>query len=394
MCPSRRYPAIARLAQIVLDSGTKVLLADPQHSEIFQDLVEVITIAPEFLENLHSRDPLPMVRPTNPAFVLLTSGSTRKPKGIIVEHGSLCSSSKAHGTNRKVGPHTRLLQFAAYTFDVPVADIFTTLQHCGCICVPSEEERTNDLAGAIKRMNVNYGCLTPTVAGLLKPTDVPGLRTLILGEEMLTQDNIQTWAPRVDFIISYGMAECSIHCVDAVPLTLTRNPANLGRSSGCLMWIVRKDNHNKLAPVGCVGELVIEGRMVSRGYLNDKVKTDAAFIEDPTWVSPGPKGRRMYKTGDLAKYSDDGEVVYVGRKDFQVKHHGQRIELGEIEHHILVDSQVRVKITLLECFRFIHLRNLVALSRTSAWSKVPTRVSLSYNCPQFAVLWLHPYLTT
>ena len=118
---------IARLAQIVLDSGTKVLLADPQHSEIFQDLVEVITIAPEFLENLHSRDPLPMVRPSNPAFVLLTSGSTRKPKGIIVEHGSLCSSSKAHGTNRKVGPHTRLLQFAAYTFDVSVADIFTTL---------------------------------------------------------------------------------------------------------------------------------------------------------------------------------------------------------------------------------------------------------------------------
>ncbi|KAL2059244.1 hypothetical protein ABVK25_000536 [Lepraria finkii] len=56
--------------------------------------------------------------------------------------------------------------------------------------------------------------------------------------------------------------------------------------------------------------------MVSRGYLNDKVKTDAAFIEDPTWVSPGPKGRRMYKTGDLAKYSDDGEIVYVGGKDF------------------------------------------------------------------------------
>ena len=338
---------IARLAQIILDSGAKVLLADPQHSEIFQDLVEVITVEPEFLESLHSRDPLPMVRPTNPAFVLFTSGSTGKPKGIVVEHGSLCTSSKAHGTNRKVGPHTRLLQFAAYTFDVSVADIFTTLQRGGCICVPSEEERTNDLAGAINRMKANYGFLTPTVAGLLKPTDVPGLRTLVLGGEMLTQDNIQTWAPKVDLIISYGMAECSIHCVDAVPLTVTSNPANLGRSSGCLMWIVRKDNHNKLAPVGCVGELVIEGRMVSRGYLNDKVKTDAAFIEDPRWASPGPKGRRMYKTGDLAKYSDDGEIVYVGRKDFQVKHHGQRIELGEIEHHLLIDSQVRHAVALL-----------------------------------------------
>ena len=338
---------ITRLTQIITETGAKVLLADPQHSEMFQDLVEVMTIEPKFLENLSSTDPLPLVRHTNPAFVLFTSGSTGRPKGIVVEHGSLCTSSKAHGTNRKVGPHTRLLQFAAYTFDVSVADIFTTLQRGGCICIPSEEERTNDLAGAINRMNVNFAFLTPTVAGLLEPSDVPGLRTLILGGEMLTRDNIETWAPVLDLVISYGMAECSIHCVDAVPLTVTSNPANLGHSSGCLMWIVEKDDHEKLAPIGCVGELVIEGRMVARGYLNDTVKTDAAFIEDPAWALPGAKPRRMYKTGDLAKYSDDGEICYVGRKDFQVKHHGQRIELGEIEHHLVTDSQVRHAIVLL-----------------------------------------------
>lgn len=338
---------ITRLAQIISDTGAKILIADTLHSEMFQGLVEVITIDPTFLESISTRNSLPLVRPTNPAFVLFTSGSTGKPKGIVVEHGSLCTSSKAHGTNRKVGPHTRLLQFAAYTFDVSVADVFTTLQRGGCICIPSEEERTNDLAGAINRMNVNYAFLTPTVAGLLEPRNVPGLRTLILGGEMLTQDNIQNWALVLDLIISYGMAECSIHCVDAVPLTVTSNPANLGHSSGCLMWIVDKDDHNKLAPVGCVGELVIEGRMVARGYLNDKAKTDAAFIEDPAWALPGAKPRRMYKTGDLAKYSDDGEICYVSRKDFQVKHHGQRIELGEIEHHLLTDSQVRHAVALL-----------------------------------------------
>ncbi|KAL8826241.1 MAG: hypothetical protein Q9191_003926, partial [Dirinaria sp. TL-2023a] len=338
---------IARLAQIISDTKARVLLADPQHSEMFHGLVEVLTIEPSFLESLSMTGTLPIVQPTNPAFVLFTSGSTGKPKGIVVEHGSLCTSSKAHGTNRKVGPNTRLLQFAAYTFDVSVADIFTTLQRGGCICVPSEDERTNDLAGAINRMNVNYGFLTPTVAGLLNPQDVPGLRRLILGGEMLTQDNIQTWAPVVDLIISYGMAECSIHCVDAVPLTVQSNPANLGHSSGCLMWIVEKDNHNKLAPIGCVGELVIEGRMVARGYLNDKAKTDAAFIEDAAWALPGPRPRRMYKTGDLAKYGDAGEICYVSRKDFQVKHHGQRIELGEIEHHLLVDSQVKHAVVLL-----------------------------------------------
>lgn len=338
---------LARSAQIIADTEANFLLADSEHSDMFQGIVEVVTIDLAFLQSLDSAGPLPIVLHTNPAFVLFTSGSTGKPKGIVVEHGSLCTSSKAHGTNRNIGPHTRLLQFAAYTFDVSVADIFTTLQRGGCVCVPSEEERTNDLAGAINRMDVNYGFLTPTVAGLLTPGEVPALRTLILGGEMLTQDNIQTWAPALDLIISYGMAECSIHCVDAVPLTLTSNPANLGRSSGCLMWIVEKENHNKLAPIGCVGELIIEGRMVSRGYLNDDLKTRAAFIEDPTWALSSANPCRMYKTGDLAKYSDDGEIVYVGRKDFQVKHHGQRIELTEIEHHLLVDSQVKHAVAIL-----------------------------------------------
>ena len=353
---------ITRLAQIIKDTEAKILLADRSHSEMFQGLVEVITIDWKFIENLRSAGPLPHVLPTNPAFVLFTSGSTGKPKGIVVEHGSLCTSSKAHGTNRKVGPHTRLLQFAAYTFDVSVADIFTTLQRGGCICVPSEEERINDLAGAINRMNANYAFLTPTVAGLLEPSSVPGLRTLILGGEMLTQDNIQTWAPALNLVISYGMAECSIHCVDAVPLTVKSNPANLGHSSGCLMWIVERDDHNKLAPVGCVGELVIEGRMVARGYLNDKAKTEAAFIEDPAWALPGAKARRMYKTGDLVKYGDDGEICYVSRKDFQVKHHGQRIELGEIEHHLLTDSQVRHAVVLLPASGYTKNRLVGVLS--------------------------------
>jgi non-ribosomal peptide synthetase component F len=155
----------------------------------------------------------------------------------VVEHGSLCTSSRAHGTNRKIGSHTRLLQFAAYTFDVSVADIFTTLQRGGCICIPSEDERINDLAGAINRMNVNYGFLTPTVAGMLDPKTVPTLKTLILGGELLTQDNVQTWAPVVRLIISYGMTECSIHCVDAVPLT-SRERSSQSRSA---VWMSNVD---------------------------------------------------------------------------------------------------------------------------------------------------------
>lgn len=361
-----RTAPIARMTQIIRETGATIVLTDKVHAHQFNGVAEAVVIEPDLLARLSLATPLPQVSPANPAFVLFTSGSTGKPKGVVVEHGSLCTSSRAHGTNRKIGSHTRLLQFAAYTFDVSVADIFTTLQRGGCICIPSEDERINDLAGAINRMNVNYGFLTPTVAGMLDPKTVPTLKTLILGGELLTQDNVQTWAPVVRLIISYGMTECSIHCVDAVPLTLESDPANLGRPSGCLMWIVDPDDHNKLAPIGCVGELVIEGRMVSRGYLNDKGKTDAAFITNPAWAQEAGATRRMYKTGDLVRYSAEGEICYVSRKDFQVKHHGQRIELSEIEHHLVADTRVKHAVALLPKSGYLQKRLITVLSLESS----------------------------
>ncbi|KAF1998930.1 amino acid adenylation [Amniculicola lignicola CBS 123094] len=360
-----RNSPIARMNEIIEQTDSTIVLTDNIHAYKFNGVTESIVIDQEFLSSLNSTTALPTVSPNNPAFVLFTSGSTGKPKGVVVEHGSLCTSSRAHGTNRKVGPWTRILQFAAYTFDVSVADTFTTLQRGGCICVPSEDERINDLAGAINRMKCNYGFLTPTVAGMLEPKSVPALERLILGGELLTQDNVQRWAPVVDLIISYGMTECSIHCVDAVPLTSDSDPADLGRPSGCHMWIVDAEDHNRLAPIGAVGELVIEGRMVSRGYLNDKAKTDAAFIMDPTWSQGSGKPRRMYKTGDLCKYSPEGTICYISRKDFQVKHHGQRIELSEIEHHIVADNRVNQAVVLLPKTGYLQKRLVAVLSLES-----------------------------
>ena len=93
-------------------------------------------------------------------------------------------------------------------------------------------------------------------------------------------------------------------------------------------------------PVGSVGELIIEGPTVARGYLNDEVKTNKAFIANPAWASTLPSDNgtfhtsRMYKSGDLVRYNSDGSVSYIGRKDTQIKLNGQRIELGEIEFHV------------------------------------------------------------
>ena len=102
------------------------------------------------------------------------------------------------------------------------------------------------------------------------------------------------------------------------------------------MWIVSPSDHNRLCPVGCVGELVIEGPILARDYLGDVEKTALAFIENPTWTQSEsfPRKRRFYKTGDIARYSEEGHIILLGRKDRQIKLRGQRIELTEIEHHL------------------------------------------------------------
>ena len=117
-----------------------------------------------------------------------------------------------------------------------------------------------------------------------------------------------------------------------------------------MSWIVNSQDTNILVPIGATGELLLEGPAQARGYLNDEVRTNAAFINKPPWTSDVCQARssgRFYKTGDLVRYNPDGTINYIGRKDTQVKLRGQRIELGEIEHHILSQPTVRKAVVLL-----------------------------------------------
>lgn len=205
----------------------------------------------------------------------------------------------------------------------------------GTVCIPSSEERLNDLSGCINTLKANWAFLTPTVASTIRPSDVPSLRTLLLGGEHATTDNFSTWAGGdVRLINSYGPAECSIWSTRRFNVPVGADPAVMGHRVGCAMWVVAEQNHDLLVPVGCAGELLIEGPIVGRGYLNDKTKTDAAFINDPAWSRPSSATRRFYKTGDIVRYNPDGSVSFVRRKDTQVKIRGQRIELGEVETHM------------------------------------------------------------
>ncbi|RAL06662.1 putative nonribosomal peptide synthase [Aspergillus homomorphus CBS 101889] len=337
---------VDRLKGIIADAGADLVVTTPEHSHMFNGLVsEVVALSPEWFQanDLASDSLQPRADRKNPVFVLFTSGSTGKPKGIIIEHGMFASSAAAHSKAFGINAESRVFQFAAHTFDVSVGDIFTSLMKGACICIPSDLERMNNVAGAINRMKANYAFLTPTVANLLRPEQVPTLRTLTLGGEAPTRENVRTWADNLNLILCYGPAECSVYCSANPPATQQSNPAVLGHAIGALIWLVDPVNHDKLTPVGCVGELVVQGATVARGYLNEPQKTQSAFIQDPAWLPQTfPKEyRRIYKTGDLARFNSDGSLSFVARKDTQAKVRGQRVELAEIEVHLSESPEIQ-----------------------------------------------------
>jgi amino acid adenylation domain-containing protein/non-ribosomal peptide synthase protein (TIGR01720 family) len=339
---------LSRLEGIVHDVKARLVLATAYTSARFEPMVnDVLVINRSFLASLPltcEMSPYAHVRPTNPAFVIYTSGSTGKPKGVVIEHRSVCTSVEAHGVALDIGPCSRVLQFAAYVFDISIQDIFTTLMRGGCVCVPSEHDRVNDLSGTINRMKVNWACITPTVASLLRPSDVPGLRTLTLAGEAVTKKVTDIWgdAGLESFNNCYGPAESTIYCAWNGMVGKTCAPSNIGQGLASLLWVVDPIDHDQLVSVGRIGELLLEGPLLARGYLNDMEKTVASFIHDPAWAKANGSGqsRRMYKTGDLVRYNSDSTLDYLGRKDSQVKMHGQRIELGEIEYHLVADEEV------------------------------------------------------
>ena len=333
----------AALKLRIEDTRAQVILTSPCYSATFAGMgLQVVSIDRTFLDGLRPLQNTlpPSAQPRNACCVIYTSGSTGKPKGVVLEHRALVTSSHAHGSALGINSDTRFLQFASYTFDNSLEEIFTTLMRGGVVCVPSDHDRFNDLAGAVSRLGANFMDLTPTVATYLNPSEMPSIKGMALGGEALTKTVLEVWGDVVPIHNQYGPSECSINSTHRTGIHKSSDPSSIGRSVGSVSWIVDSTDCNRLVAIGCEGELLIEGPILSRGYLNNPAKTSEAFINDPAWtrnqtqLDQSDGKRRMYKTGDLVRYNSDGTLSYIGRKDQQVKLHGQRIELGEIEYHV------------------------------------------------------------
>lgn len=327
----------ARLAEMVERTAAQHILVGPGQEARFDTKLNIIVIDEHCLGSLPLA-PISIVttvEPGNAAFIVFTSGSTGKPKGIVLEHRNVCSTADTMHNVQFLDSSSRVLQFSSYTYDVYIEEIFITLMWGGCVCIPSEDQRRNDLSGFIGRMGVNWVDLTPTVAAMLHPDECPSLTTVVVGGEKLTQDVLETWVDRVNMVYAYGPAECSVICTSTkTTVSKDADVSNVGHSMGGSIWIVNQNDHNRLVPVGSVGEILVEGPIVGREYLNDISATRRSFIVNPIWAIHEAEGRRFYKTGDLGRHNEDGSICIIGRRDSQIKIHGQRVELGDIEHGI------------------------------------------------------------
>nr|ARB50206.1 lysergyl peptide synthetase 2 [Claviceps africana] len=287
--------------------------------------------------------------PCDALYVVFTSGSTGTPKGAVNCRSSFLAAMPVYLESLELGDRSRVFQFASCAFDVSIFDTLMTLMAGGCVCVPSNTDRSSDLANAILHFGATHLSMTPTVARILNPREVSTVRTIVLGGERPAPEDMNRWVDNhVRVVQLHGASECAVMSVRCTSRDMRASSSSSSSSScnirstvydtGSRCWVVNPRNHQQLQPLGAIGELLVEGPVVGRGYLDDAVQTSETFIEAPTWLRDLRQGGsdRVYKTGDLVWLAADGSIEFVCRKNTQVKLRGQRIELGEVEHHLKI----------------------------------------------------------
>ncbi|KAI1484744.1 hypothetical protein F5X96DRAFT_411126 [Biscogniauxia mediterranea] len=369
--------------------SARYVITSPGLLHKLKNHIPQVIVSQQLMNNLHVRHhQRNTASPANLAYVLFTSGSTGHPKGVMVQHSHFLASSIRYCPILELDSASRVLQFSAYTFDMSILEIWSTLTSGGCVCQMSEEQRKNDIIGAIKSFGVNTLTLTPTVLGLIDPQEVPHMRTVAIGGEIIPKGLVETWAPVTNLIEIYGPTETSVLATAQTGLNVDSNRLCIGKSFCCNAFVVNAET-GRLMPVGAIGELWLEGPSVTRGYLKDEAQTANAFVWQRNWFKPNTQSR-FYRTGDLVRYNEDGSLDIYGRKDRQVKVRGQRFELSELEHQAasllgIKATSVAAEMVNSKLVLFIEAQDAspeqVQASMTALEHQLPKKLSLAMSSP-------------
>lgn len=326
------------LASVLERTQIRIMLVSNGYKEKFAGRVETLfEVSEASLLDLPLVEsvPCPTVTPTDPCVVLFTSGSTGNPKGIVQEHRSYASALTDYVRVMEMGPHSRMFQFDAYAFDISNNDFLAPLMAGGCCCVPTVSLTMDALMDDLNHLEANMMFITPSVAVDIDPERVPTLRTMCIGGEPVSDAVLAKWLNRVQVVNQYGMGEVASLCAYNRNLQMGRGSI-VGRPATGAIWIVSPDNADQLMPVGAVGELLVEGPHLSKGYLDHvSGKSENFLAAQPIWMAQIHEKRpnhRLYRSGDLGRYNHDGTIELMGRKDSMLKLDGARVEAGQVEY--------------------------------------------------------------
>ncbi len=349
-----------RIKWIMQDTDMQIVLTQSHLIDHFFDYTgEMIRldVASDVIQQCSSENLDLEIASNHLAYVIYTSGTTGRPKGVCVEHHSVCHLAYQVATACTVIATSIMLQFTSIGFDISVMEWASSFQAgAGLFLITTGSN--DDAILATKSLyqennqEITHAILTSSVAVALMPEDLPSLKVLVFGAEISPKNLFDIWFEHVKLIHMYGVTEATgattaFNCTKEMPIS------TIGYAMyGSKVYVF--DEALQELPTGVEGELYISGCGLARGYLNQPEKTAEVFIYHPQHPD-----LRLYKTGDRVVRLANGAINYIGRIDDQVKLRGYRIELNEIKAVIedvpnVASASVLVYEKLLIAFVTLH----------------------------------------
>ncbi len=324
----------SRLRHMVTESQCNLIVSNGNYFN-WTDEIEIIDIGKLINKKLPIDKPhvaLKQMHSSQLAYVMYTSGSTGTPKGVCITHGAI--NNLALDTSWNLENQVRVLFHSQVAFDASTFEIWIPLLKGGSIVVAKEDGFTTDyLVKLIAHRKVTSVFFTTALFNLLAQEEaihLLDLKQILFGGEQCLLDfvcKMRQKLPETDIFHVYGPTETTtFFSIYSIPAYKISNVIPIGKPMHEMSAYVLDDNFEPVRGQE-IGELYISSVGMARGYLNKPGLTAEKFLPDPF----GMVGSRMYQTGDLVRWNENEELVYIGRKDQQVKVRGYRVELGEVE---------------------------------------------------------------
>ena len=334
------YPA-ERLGYICSDAALGVVLCDCMGASVLKDMpCQLLNVETLDVSAQQRTEPEAQNRSDNAAYVIYTSGSTGQPKGVIGEHHNIVSLIFP-GDYAGFGPDTVMLGNATISFDAATFEWWGALLHGGRLIMNQVSADLDAVIDCIHKHQINTALLTSGlfdvfVQQLRQP--LSSLRYLLVGGDVVNPQTIaqmQQRHPALQLVNAYGPTEnTTISTTSSLKLISDLRSLPIGKPLANRSCYVLNAQQQRV-PLGVAGELFVGGAGIARGYLNRPEATAERFI-----VSPYQPGERLYRTGDIVQLCQNGNLIYLGRNDAQMKLRGYRIEPGEVETCLLSHPEV------------------------------------------------------